>query len=79
MNGAPLCRQWNRLFAGCDVETLFTIVADVERYPEFVPGCLSAQILERQPDRWIVDNIFGFGPFRNQFLSLAEVRTRRTR
>lgn len=73
MNGAPLRRQWNRLFAGCDAEMLFNIVADVERYPEFVPGCLSAQILKRQPDRWTVDNVFGFGPFRNRFLSLAEV------
>lgn len=72
MNVAPLYRQWNRLFAGCDAEMLFAIVADVERYPEFVPGCLSAQILERQPSRWVVDNVFGFGPLRNRFLSLAE-------
>jgi coenzyme Q-binding protein COQ10 len=51
---------------------LFDIVADVERYPEFVPGCLSARILERQPDRWLVDNVFGFGPMRSRFHSTAE-------
>ena len=72
MSRAPLCRRWSRLVVACDVETLFAIVADVERYPEFVPGCLSARILERQPGRWIVDNIFGFGPLRSQFRSTAE-------
>ncbi len=51
---------------------LFAIVADVERYPEFVPGSLSARILERRPGRWVVDNVFGFGPLRSQFRSIAE-------
>jgi ribosome-associated toxin RatA of RatAB toxin-antitoxin module len=29
------------------VDALIALVGDIERYPEFVPGCESAQILER--------------------------------
>ena len=72
MNAAPLHRRWSRLIADCDAKTLYAMVADVESYPEFVPGCVSARILERQPDQWTVDNVFGFGPLHNQFLSFAE-------
>jgi len=30
-------------------EAVYALVADVERYPEFVPGCDAAEILERAP------------------------------
>ena len=29
-------------------EQVFDLVADIERYPEFLPGCVDASILERQ-------------------------------
>ena len=29
---------------------VFDLVADVERYPEFLPGCVGARVLERYPD-----------------------------
>ncbi|MGD2007567.1 MAG: type II toxin-antitoxin system RatA family toxin [Cellvibrionales bacterium] len=29
-------------------EAVFTLVADIERYPEFLPGCVEASILTRQ-------------------------------
>ena len=31
-------------------EQMFEMVNDVSRYPEFVPGCQSVEILERAPD-----------------------------
>jgi coenzyme Q-binding protein COQ10 len=31
-------------------EEMFTLVADIERYPEFVPLCESLRIISRQPD-----------------------------
>jgi coenzyme Q-binding protein COQ10 len=74
LNGdATLRRRWSRRIVGCATQTLFAIVADVERYCEFVPGCVSARIVERQADRWIVDNVFGFGPLRSHFRSLAKL------
>lgn len=32
-------------------EQMFALVNDVARYPEFMPGCTGAQILEQTPDQ----------------------------
>ncbi|MGO9545614.1 MAG: SRPBCC family protein [Rhodomicrobium sp.] len=69
----PISRSWERYFPGRDAESVFSIVADVERYPEFVPGCVSARIVERNANQWTVDNLFGFGPARTRFSSVAEL------
>jgi coenzyme Q-binding protein COQ10 len=53
-------------------EQLFGLVADVERYPEFLPWCLAARIRERRPDLILVDMIIGFRMFRERFTSRAE-------
>src|SRR5712691_11833822 len=50
-------------------EQLFALVADVERYPEFLPWCVGARIRERQPDLIIADLIIGFRVFRERFTS----------
>ncbi len=69
----PITRQWERYFPGSDPVTVFSIVADVESYPQFVPGCVTARILERGTKQWTVDNLFGFGPARTRFRSIAEL------
>src|SRR5712692_2475989 len=45
-------------------EQLFALVADIERYPEFLPWCVGARIRERKPDL-----IIGFRMFRERFTS----------
>ena len=50
-------------------EQLFALVADVERYPEFLPWCVGARIKERQPDLIVADLIIGFRMFRERFTS----------
>ncbi|MBV9859329.1 MAG: type II toxin-antitoxin system RatA family toxin [Alphaproteobacteria bacterium] len=50
-------------------EQLFALVADVERYPEFLPWCVGARIRERRPDRIVADLIIGFRMFRERFSS----------
>lgn len=35
-------------------EAMFALVADVERYPEFVPGCDGTEVLERRPNEVVV-------------------------
>jgi coenzyme Q-binding protein COQ10 len=40
---------------------VFDIVADIERYPEFVPGCRDARILERNGARLLVEQEMGLG------------------
>ena len=50
-------------------EQLFALVADIERYPEFLPWCLAARIKERRADRIVADMIIGFRMFRERFTS----------
>ncbi len=50
-------------------EQLFALVADIERYPEFLPWCRGARIRERQPDLVVADLIIGFKMFRERFTS----------
>ena len=50
-------------------EQLFTLVADIERYPEFLPWCVGARITERRADLIVADLIIGFRVFRERFTS----------
>jgi coenzyme Q-binding protein COQ10 len=53
-------------------QQLFDLVADVERYPEFLPWCVGARIRERASGRILADLIIGFKLIRERFTS--EVR-----
>lgn len=48
-------------------ETLYRLVEDVERYPEFVPGCTSAQVLERGESEMLARLAVRRGPLRTHF------------
>src|ERR1700728_4867829 len=50
-------------------EQLFALVADIERYPEFLPWCVGARIKERQANLVVADLIIGFKVFRERFTS----------
>jgi coenzyme Q-binding protein COQ10 len=50
-------------------EQLFALVADIERYPEFLPWCVGARIRERSADLIVADLIIGFRVFRERFTS----------
>ena len=50
-------------------EQLFDLVADVRRYPEFLPWCLAARIREHSQTTLIADLIIGFQMFKEQFTS----------
>jgi len=50
-------------------EQLFALVADIERYPEFLPWCVGARVRERSPDLVVADLIIGFRMFRERFTS----------
>lgn len=50
-------------------EQLYDLVADVEKYPEFLPWCIGARIRDRQPDVLIADLVIGFKGFRDGFTS----------
>ncbi len=50
-------------------EQMFDLVADVGRYPEFLPWCVGARIISRRDDEMLADLIIGFRLFRERFRS----------
>ncbi len=48
---------------------LYDLVADVERYPEFLPWCLAAKIRKRNGAVIHADLVIGFKMFRERFTS----------
>ncbi len=52
-------------------EQVFDLAADIERYPEFLSGWISARIQKRESDICYVDQVVGLGPLRLQFISKA--------
>jgi coenzyme Q-binding protein COQ10 len=50
-------------------QQLFDLVADVERYPEFLPWCVGARVRERRPDLVVADLLIGYRMVRERFTS----------
>jgi coenzyme Q-binding protein COQ10 len=50
-------------------EQLYDLVADVARYPEFLPWCVGARIRSQTAQELHADLTIGFGPFRESFTS----------
>ncbi len=50
-------------------EQLFDLVADVGRYPEFLPWCVGARIRERRGNVIVADLLIGFRMVRERFTS----------
>lgn len=57
----------------CDCERLFDVVADVARYPEFVPGWHEVRVMQRDSDL-LVDQRLGFGAAQVWVRSRARMR-----
>src|ERR1700722_17704314 len=52
-------------------EQAFDVAADIEHYPEFLKGWISARIQSRESNICCVDQVVGMGPLRLQFMSRA--------
>jgi coenzyme Q-binding protein COQ10 len=50
-------------------EQLFDLVAQIERYPEFLPWCLAARIRQRDEALVVADLVIGFKMIRERFTS----------
>lgn len=48
---------------------MFALVADVERYPEFLPWCAAVRIRSREETTFTADLIAAFGALRERFTS----------
>jgi coenzyme Q-binding protein COQ10 len=61
-------------------DQLFDLVADIGRYPEFLPWCVGARVRSRTETEVVADLTIGFGPFRESFTSRVTLdRPRRVR
>ncbi|XP_014780306.1 coenzyme Q-binding protein COQ10 homolog B, mitochondrial isoform X1 [Octopus bimaculoides] len=60
-----------RRLLGYSMEQIFTVVADVERYPEFVPWCTKAVIFHRLPNHFKAKLQIGFPPLIEQYTSVV--------
>jgi len=56
-------------------EQLFEMVAEVERYPEFLPWCVAARVRQRESQDTVVvsDLVIGYKFFRERFTSRVEL------
>ncbi len=54
-------------------EQLFDLVADVARYPEFLPWCKGARINRQEPGLLTAELIIGFSLMRESFASRVEL------
>ena len=50
-------------------EQLFDLVADVGKYPQFLPWCVRAVVKSQTEQELVADLTVGFGPFRETFTS----------
>ena len=54
-----------------DCDQVFDLIADIERYPEFLPWCIASRIQRRESNTVYVEQAVGFGPVRLDFASTA--------
>ncbi|QYU70666.1 type II toxin-antitoxin system RatA family toxin [Leptolyngbya sp. 15MV] len=50
-------------------DQLFDVVADVRRYPEFLPWCVAARVISHTETELVADLTIGFRMFRETFRS----------
>lgn len=54
-------------------EQLFDLVADVGKYPQFLPWCAAARVRSHTETELMADLTIGFGPFRESFTSRVQL------
>ena len=54
-------------------EQMFDLVADVGKYPTFLPWCAGARVKSHTETQLVADLTIGFGPFRESFTSRVEL------
>ena len=57
-----------------NAEQIFDLVIAIDRYPEFLPWCLSANIIKEVDQTFDADLVIGFKMFRQRFISRVTSR-----
>ena len=59
-------------------KVVYGLVDDIERYPEFVPGCTAADVLERDCQQVVARLAVRRGPLRTQFTTRNQLDPERS-
>ena len=54
-------------------EQLFALVADVDKYPEFLPWCVGARVRSQTEELIVADLVIGYKVFRERFTSKVKL------
>jgi coenzyme Q-binding protein COQ10 len=54
-------------------DQMFALVADVGKYPQFLPWCVGARVRTKTETELVADLTIGFGPFRESFTSRVQL------
>ncbi len=54
-------------------DQMFNLVADIEKYPEFLPWCVGTRIRSREGNVLVADMVIGYKMFRERFTSRVEL------
>jgi coenzyme Q-binding protein COQ10 len=57
-----------------NTQQMFDLVVDIERYPEFLPWCRAARILERGEDEFLGELVIAFHHLTEKYTSRVEFR-----
>jgi coenzyme Q-binding protein COQ10 len=69
---ATIVHRETRLFPYTPAQ-VFDVVADVQRYPEFLPWCVGARILHRDRDAFDAEVLVGFRFIRERYSSRVKL------
>jgi coenzyme Q-binding protein COQ10 len=50
-------------------DTMYRIVSDIERYPQFLPWVVALRVLSRDQKMCVAEMAVGYGPFRERYTS----------
>jgi coenzyme Q-binding protein COQ10 len=56
------------------IEQIYELITDVEKYPEFLPWCKNAQIVEESKNSFIADLIISFKVFTEHYRSQVTLK-----
>ncbi len=73
LNGLSLPTHHEQRVLAYEAAMLFDLVADVEKYPEFLPWCTGCRIIERLPDGLVAETSIGFKGISEKFTSQVKL------
>jgi coenzyme Q-binding protein COQ10 len=54
-------------------EEMFDLVADVEKYPQFLPWCVATRVTKSEGDEIMAEMVIGYKMFRERFTSRVKL------